>query len=620
MDFQNTQAQRYAAGVALRSILEAPPELTVSEWADRYRMLSAESSAEPGRWSTDRAPYQRLIMDTYTDPTITDVTFVASAQTGKTECLLNIIGYAVDMRPGPLLALFPTLDIANAWSKDRLSPMGRDTPRLSKKIKTNARDGENTILHKKGPGWQITCSGSNSPASLSSRPIRDLFADEIDRYEVSAGREGSPLHLGMKRTNNFWNRKRYRVSTPTILGASAIMAEWEQSDQRHYYVPCPHCDHMHLLEWANVVWDKDVDEDGKTTKHHPHTATMACPECGATFGDKYKGRMLAKGEWRASQPFHGHAGFRINELYSPWRRFSDVVVDFLEAKDNPETLKVWVNTSLGEPFEEDAGARADPDQLLQRLEDYEAEIPAGGHVLVAGVDIQNDRIEIQVDAYASDGTEECWFVDYEILYGDPANPEVWDELDRFLNQKYLHESGVHLSILGACIDSGAHTQMVYTFCSTRYMKRIHAIKGMAGEGRPFVAEAKQKKKGTAQRKTPLFILGVDDGKGTIMSRLHISAPGPGYRHYPKGHRNCGVEYFRQLTAEKRVKRHRFGKPYYIWMTDRPRNEALDATLYALAAYRMLPRSVLVTARYAVEQPGEQRPKRKISRTRGSFQT
>ena len=622
MDFQNTKEQRFAAGCALREVLRPPPSLSVSEWADQRRMLSPESSAEPGRWSTDRAPYQREIMDTYTDPLIRDVTWVASAQVGKTEVLNNIMGYAIDQRPGPMMHIQPTLDMAKAWSKDRLAPMARDTPCLASKIRLNVKDGENSILHKKGPGWQLTISGSNSPSSLASRPIRDVLADEIDRYDVSAGKEGDPLRLAFKRTNNFWNAKRYRTSTPTILGESRIMDEWELSDQREYYVPCVHCDHMHTLQWMNVMWDKETDEEGKTTANLWHTAHMVCPECGGVLEDRHKGQMLARGEWIAGQEFNGHAGFRINELYSPWRRFSDVVKDFLDAKGNPETLKVWVNTSLGEPFEEDAGQRADPEILLSRLEDYGEgiDVPAGGHILVAGVDIQNDRIEFQVDAFSSDGTEERWFVDYDILYGDPeSSQELWDELDAALSTTYRHESGAELSILAANIDSGHHTQMVYEFCRTRAARRIHAIKGMAGEGRPFVSEAKQKKRGTGMRKTALFLLGVDDGKGTLMSRLQIEAPGPGYWHFPKDHRNCGMEYFQQLTAEKRVKRYRFGRPYYQWISTRPRNEALDNSLYSLAAFRMLPRSVIETAKQAVLFPSQPPPKRTINRNRGSFQ-
>lgn len=603
----------------IRSVLTPPPKLTVSEWADQKRVLSSESSAEPGRWNTDRAPYQREIMDTYTHPYTTDITWVASAQVGKTEVINNIAGYAVDQRPGPMLLLQPTLDMAQIWSKTRLAPMARDTPGLSEKIKINSRDGENTILHKQFPGGSLSIAGANSPASLASRPVRDLLADEIDRYPATAGKEGDPLSLGKKRTNNFWNRKRYQVSTPTVAGASRIMDSWEESDQREYYVPCPHCAHMHTLQWANVVWDKIELEDG-TTDHLAHTAKMVCPECGGVIEDRHKAVMLSKGRWIAAAEFRGHAGFRINELYSPWRRFRDVVGDFLEAKGDPEKLKVWVNTSLGEPFEDQAGEKVEPDSLLARLEEYRAPVPHGGYVLVAGVDVQDDRLEVQIDAYGDD--EESWLVDYVVLYGQPDRQEVWNELDALLlGTTYRHESGVELSISGSNIDSGGHhTQMVYQFCATRYGRRVHAIKGRAGEGIPFVAEAAQKRRGTGARRTPLFLIGVDEGKATLMARLRIDAPGPGFRHYPKGHQNCGPEYFAQLTAEKRVKKFRNGVPFFQWIRTRPRNEALDNTLYSLAAYRMLPKHLVEQAKLAVLCPGQAAPPpRRINRVRGRAQ-
>lgn len=608
-----------------REAWRPPPKLKVSEWADQFRYLSAESSSEPGRWSTNRAPYQREIMDTYTDPEVEDVTWVASSQVGKTEILNNIMGYAVDQRPGPMMTIQPTLEMAKAWSKDRLNPMARDTPQLRSKIKINARDGDNTILHKKGPGFQLTISGANSPASLASRPIRDVFADEVDRYDASAGKEGDPLKLAFKRTNNFWNRKRYRTSTPTVEGDSRIMKEWENSDQREYHVPCPHCGHLHTLQWANVHWDKDKDKDGRTIAHHPHTAYMVCPDCGGVIEDRHKGVMLrdevagGTARWIAAKEFTGHAGFRINELYSPWRRFRDVVSDFLDSKDDPETLQVWVNTSLGEAYDGDgADTNADPDSMIERLEEYPAQVPSDGYVLVAGVDVQGDRIEVQVDAFGDD--EERWFVDYTILYGNPESPDIWQDLDVLLNGTYEHESGTQIGILAANVDSGHHTQMVYNFCMSRAARRIHAVKGMSGEGRPFVSEAKQKKRGKGTRKTPLFLLGVDDGKTTLMTRLKFPEPGPGFWHFPRGHQYVTVEYFKQLTAERRIKKKRAGRPYYEWKLMRPRNEALDCSLYSLAAYRMLPQAMVQNAKESVLFPDQQKSaKRKVRRIRGNFQ-
>ena len=217
------------------SVVAPPKRLSVSEWADEYRYLSAEASAEPGKWRTDRAEYQRGMMDAFSDPKIHTVVVMSSAQIGKTELLNNIVGYFVDQDPSPMLMLQPTLEMGNTWSKDRLSPMIRDTRTLTDKISdSKARDSGNTILHKTFQGGHITIAGANSPASLASRPVRVVLADEVDRYPQSAGAEGDPLSLAFKRTTTFWNRKRMVVSTPTVKGVSRIEMAYEESDKRRY--------------------------------------------------------------------------------------------------------------------------------------------------------------------------------------------------------------------------------------------------------------------------------------------------------------------------------------------------------------------------------------------------
>ena len=343
-----------------------PPTLTVSEWADEYRMLPKEASSEPGRWRTDRAPYQRGIMDAVNDPTIREIVAMTSAQVGKTEILLNVIGYFISQDPSSILVLQPTLDMAEAFSKDRLATMARDTPALSGKIaEPRARDSGNTLLHKKFPGGQITMAGANSPASLAMRPIRIVLCDEVDRYPVSAGSEGDPVNLAKKRANNFWNRRVVLTSTPTIKGLSRIESAYLASDQRRYHVPCPHCGEYQTLQWSGVKWD-----DG-----HPETARYNCKHCGERIDGSEKVGMLMRGRWVAEKPFTGIAGFHLNELYSPWRTWAEVARDFLEAKHaGTEQLKTWVNTSLGESWEE-AGDSIEDIALIARLEDYPDRLP-----------------------------------------------------------------------------------------------------------------------------------------------------------------------------------------------------------------------------------------------------
>jgi len=382
--------------------LNPPPVLTVSEWADEHRRLSPEASAEPGQWNTDRAPFQRAIMDAWNDPGVHTVVFMKSAQVGATEVLGNILGYIIDQDPGPALVLQPTLEMGEAWSKDRLAPMLRDCPSLTNKVGSpRSKDSDNTLRHKAFPGGHLTVVGANSPAGLASRPIRYVLADEVDRYPVSAGTEGDPLSLAVKRTTTFHNRKVMIASTPTIRGMSRVEAEFEKSDQQYLHLPCPHCGAMQRLVWAQVKWPKDTPEE----------AHYECEHCHGRIDDKHKPAMLALGEWTPESEFSGIRGFHINELYSPWVRFADIATAFLRAKRAPETLRTWVNTALGETWEE-AGEELDPDGLFNRQEGFETP-PDPVLVLTAGVDVQDDRLEGEVKAWGNG--RESWGVEYFIL-------------------------------------------------------------------------------------------------------------------------------------------------------------------------------------------------------------
>src|SRR3954466_507723 len=455
--------------------LRPPPRWSVSQWADESpRYLSPESSAEPGPWSNARAPYQRDIMDALNDPAIETVVIMSSAQIGKTEIINNILGYFIDQDPSPILVVMPTLEIAHAWSKDRLAPMLRDTPSLRGKVKeAKAKLADNTMLHKKFPGGHLTIAGANSPSSLASRPIRIVCCDEVDKYPASAGTEGDPVNLAFKRTTAFWNRRHIMVSTPTIKGASRIEAAYEISDQRRFHVPCPHCDSLQVLKWSQVHWPQN----------RPEEAAYACEHCGVELTDADKPGMLSRGEWIAEMPGRSTAGFHVNELYSPWVTWPQMAKAFLEAKRLPETLKTWINTSLGETWEQE-GESVDDGTLYGRREEYAAEVPRDAVVLTAGVDVQEDRLEVEVVAWGE--TEECWSIEYRTIRGNPAQGEIWYELDAYLARTFDHQSGVRLRIACALIDSGGHhTKQVYAFCKPRVTRRIYACKGFAGAGKPL---------------------------------------------------------------------------------------------------------------------------------------
>ena len=503
---------------------------------------------------------------------------MSSAQVGKTEWLLNIIGYYMDYDPSPMLLLQPTLQMAEAFSKDRLAPMLRDTPALKGCVKeARARDSGNTLLHKTFPGGHITMAGANSPASLASRPVRIFLADEVDRYPISAGTEGDPLLLGGKRTTTFFNRKKIYTSTPTIKDASRIEDAYEKSDKRKYYIPCSHCGEKDTLKWANVKWDKDADG-----VHMPETAFMICEHCGGMHQDHNKvRRMLDGGEWIASKPLVRTAGFHLNELYSPWKKWSEVVQDFLDAKGDTEQMKTWTNTSLGETFEE-AGDQIEGDSLYLRREIYKAIVPQKAVVLTMGVDIQEDRIEVEIIGWGSG--EQSWNVDYRIFTGDVTQPEVWNELAEMFSYEFEHESGNILTIASTCIDSGYQTQLVYDFVYKHRSRRVFAVKGKEGGGRPIVSQSIAKKGKSSKRKVDLYIIGVDDAKTLLSGRLKLTDKGAGYCHFPMGR---DEEYFEQLTAEKMVTKFKRGFPYREWVKTRTRNEATDCRIYGHAALKLL---------------------------------
>lgn len=552
-----------------------PPDIQVSEWADLYRIISAEAASAPGRWYTSRAEYQREIMDAASNPEIDQVVVVASAQVGKTEFLLNCIAYFIDCQPCPMMVLQPTLEMAAAFSNDRLAPMIRDTKKLHEAGFTGAaRANGNKILHKAFLGGQITMAGANSPSSLASRPIRIVFLDEVDRYPFSAGAEGDPVALVWKRATTFFNKKLFMVSTPTLTGFSRIVKEFEKSDKRYFHVPCPHCDETQVLKWANVQWPKD--EPGK--------AYYVCEHCACIIENKQKASMVAKGKWIATRPLERIAGFHISELYSPWRAWGETAKEFIKAKaDGKEALQVWTNTALGETWDPQPGDAYAWEKLMARIEPYQPMIvPEKALVLTAGVDVQNDRLAVKIKGWGEG--EESWVIYHTEIYGDPGGDKLWEELDELLTREFDHASGAKLSITATAIDSGGHhTQRVYVYAFDRAHRNVIAIKGsstpgMSIHGKKTAVEIDHK--GRKVNNATLWLIGTDTAKGLIYSRFALTSGA--VMHFYAG---LTEEYFRQLTAEKRVSRMHKGQIKTEWLKDRPRNEALDCEVYALfAAY------------------------------------
>ncbi len=561
----------------IAKIIAPPPVLKISEWADRYRRLSPEASAEPGQWNTGRAPYQKEIMNAVNDNECGEVIIMSSAQVGKTEIILNILGYFIDYDPAPIMVVQPTLEMAQTFSKDRLAPMIRDTPVLKSKVReARSKISENTILHKKFPGGHITIVGANSAAGLASRPIRILLCDEVDRYPTSAGAEGSPVELAEKRTNTFWNRKKIKVSTPTIKNVSKIESEYEKSSMEEWCLPCPCCGEYQPLKWRQIKFE-DI--------------TMECKYCGERFTEvEWKS---GEGKYIAGNNNKKVRGFHLNELASPWKHWDEIINDFKKAKDNSkkmgsqEPLQVWINTALGETWEE-RGESVNENSILRRREDFDSELPKGVLILTAGVDVQKDRFEIEVVGWGRG--YESWGIKYEKLFCDMTKQSAWDTLEEYLQKEYYFADGTGL--LAACtfIDTGGlYTTDTYKFLKNmnRKQRNIFGIKGMGGMGLPLLYKSSVNN----SEKVKIFILGVDSGKEMIMSRLGIKEPASGYCHFPKSvEKGYDEEYFKGLTSEQRViKNKKNGGRELIWVkkSNSVRNEPLDIRNYATAAVELL---------------------------------
>ena len=553
----------------VQSLWKPPTELKISEWADEYRYLSPESSAVSGKYRTDYAPYQKEIMDVFNDPKIERIVWMKSAQVGATEILNNVVGYYIHMQPSPILIMQPTLQMAQAYSKEKLANMLRDTPVLRARInEPKSKDSSNTVLSKKFEGGTtLNMVGSNSAASVASRAVRILCIDEVDRMEASVGSEGDPILLASKRTQTFFNRKIYLCSTPTVKGISRIEAAFEESDQRYYYVPCPECDHMQTLKWSNVVWEEN----------QPETAIYTC-ENGCIINESKKHWMLKNGYWKATKETKKTAGFHLNELYSVFSSWGLMAENFLEAKKQPEMLKTFINTSLAETWQPEPEEAVEAEGLMAKRESYDLEsIPDEALVLTCGIDIQKNRIECQVVAFSHD--YEMWVVDYKIIYGSTGQMNVWNDLEKYLQTKFKTHSGRNLTIACTTIDSGFQTQQVYAFTKNKKGRRIFAIKGQSQSGKSVVGKPTK----VGKENNTLYPVGSDTAKEVIYSRL-ASEYGYSTLHFPS---TVDEEYFKQLTAEQRFVKYVKGRKTLYWKQVRERNEALDTICYALAAAYIL---------------------------------
>lgn len=584
------------AEVLFDEIMQAwapPPRLTLSQWADRHAVLSAESSAEVGKWRT--IPYQRGILDAITDRHIESVTVMKSARVGWTKMINHAVGFHMHYDPCPIMVVQPTIGDAEGYSKDEITPMLRDTEALHGLVaESGRRDSGNTILHKMFPGGQLRLVGADSPRGFRRVSMRVVMFDEVDGYAPTAGEEGDQIKLGIKRTDFFWNRKILAGSTPTLDATSRIKRRFERGDQRFYFVPCPHCQHPQVLRWQNLKWPKG----------QPDLAHFVCIRCEEPIEYRWQRWMIEEADrlslagdttmgWVPTNPEAEprHASFHIWAAYSysPNATWAQLAREWQDSHKNIEERKTFINTVLGETYKGEGDA-PDWKKLYDRRENYRRNVvPAGALVLFVGVDVQKDRLELEIVGYGRRMVS--WSIDYRVIPGDtsqldgPGSP--WVELSKVLSESWGHELGGRLQVRMMAIDTGYNTSTVYQYVSTWPVNRVFGVDGrdtyqmIIGQPKAVQVNTRGKRKG---RSVKLWPVGISLVKTELYGWLKQEKPTEesglelpfGYCHFPE----YGEEYFRGITAEEIVPRLVKGFRRYQWEKVYDRNEPLDCRAYA----------------------------------------
>lgn len=592
---KRTDADRLNAAIS-RAIagIRPPEQLTVSQWADKKRKLSQESSAEVGQWRTSRTPYLKDIMDAFNDPVLRHIAVVASSQVGKSECINNMIGYIIDQDPGSILFIQPTTIDAKDYSKLRIAPMIRDTKCLKNKVADpKSRESANTILQKSYPGGILTMCGSTEAHALCSKPIRYIFGDERDRWATSAGNEGDPWELATARQITFYNAKSVEVSTPTVKGASAIERAYGDGTMERWKTRCPHCQEYSEITFENIRFEYETTEVGNDKVYDITEIHYVCPCCGGVSSEREIKAQPSK--WVAENPEaykqHQTRSFWLSSWVSPWASWKSTILQYLKAIGNSKKMQVVYNTRFGLLWE-DRGDIEDEESVMARREDYgtnedgsPVELPEGVLYLTCGVDTQDDRLEYEVVGYGH--FDESWGIKKGIIMGRPDTDEVWQRLDDIIDHVYRFKSGIGLRVSTTFVDEGGHfTQDVRMRCRERLAKKVFAIKGRGGQDIPFTSPPKKQKivvNGRALGMCWVYEIGVDAGKQIIMDNLRVQSPGSKYCHFPRRD-DYGPTYFKGLLSERLVYKNGHKHPWQ-WekIPGHERNEPLDCRDYANAA-------------------------------------
>lgn len=570
------------------------PVIDVPEWADANRILTSKSAHIIGPWVTDLFPFSREWMENVSPSSAVEETVVMSArQMAKTDgMVLNLVGYWMACRSGPVQVVQPTVENGKIWRKQRLTPMIEACAALRSRIgRTRSRDASDTLLFLEYPGGTLRIGGANSSSSLRIAPARVVIGDELDEWTEDADGHGDPLAIVKQGAQNFPDRKIALAGNPGIRGASRTEREFNRGDRRRYVIPCPHCRHMDILTWQGrdwfgteegthhrIEWEKPVPQGAEPV------AYMVCSKCDRRVDEHHKTWMLAHGEWRPTAIGNGITrSYQISGLYSPlgFRTWARCALQFLEAKDRPNELRSFVCDVLGETFEERSD-KVQVAELLQkgRREDYGADMPHGVGVLVSSTDTQDDRLIHSVWGYGAG--EQSWLIDVRELEGDPRKGDVWIVHDQELERVFKHRSGQTMKISRAVVDSGGHaTDAVYKYCAARRERGVFAVFGDRTQQKPLLGMPQRRNRYRAA----VFPLCVDSGRADVLSRLRIREPGAGFIHLPT---HIEDEWLRQLASTRSIWRRSGGLLVREWTKAyHPRDHLFDMAVYGLAALRML---------------------------------
>ncbi len=565
------QISKYKTSSYIKECLEEllpPEELTVSQWAEKYRVLDSKTAAMPGPWHNSITPYLIGIMDEFSVPTTEKIIFVKPTQVGGTEALHNMIGYVVAQNAAPSMIVYPTEDLARSVSENRLQPMLRISPQLEKHFK----DNESELLELQFDNMYLSLTGANSPTGISSKPIKFLFLDEVDKYPTNAKKEADPIKLATERTKTFPDSKIFITSTPT-LKTGHIWQELEKADEeRHYFVPCPHCGKMIELKFSQIKWsdDKNIPIVDRTER-----AFYVCQECGSVITDAHKPQMLRAGKWKTVEKkteFPKNIAFWMNTLYSPFVRFSSIAKEFVLTKEDSETFQNFVNSWLAEPWE-DTKIKSNADLVLERQTELEEFIvPDWCKLLTAGVDVQESSLYWTIRAFGD------YITSQNVAHGQALS---FNDIEEIMNREYLTESGERRIVQIALIDSGDNTDAVYDFCACN-SDWAYPVKGSS---HPLMSHFKISKINRVTSKANGMQLVIVDG-GKYMDMIYSRMNKPNGRGSWMVYKGCDREYAEQVTAEQKMKiKTAGGRIVEKWQLKKSHadNHYGDCEKYALAA-------------------------------------